>query len=260
MPESRSQFRPPAKEKPPLKKEELRFSRAKAYVSVQKPVEGLCPLREFSQASLLQTLREGVEEAPDVSPFECVMSGLTPLMKHVGDQTVGAYADVHGADDQVVGLDVIDFSLFVGGDAGVHRVPFRQEQSNRPGHQLGQVTIDEPGVFPRELYIPIEAEVVANEDTGTSDNACREGFVMGVPKTDNPAVIFLLIFLLCVDFHQAEVALAFMGQRMSLGADAQVGGFESVLDGGDQFVMRDRTPARRGAGCLYLADILQFDV
>jgi len=83
---------------------------------------------------------------------------------------------------------------------------------------------------------------------------------MRVSESDNPAVVLSLVLLLCVDFHQTEVALTLMGQRMSLGADAQVGRFEGVLDGSDQLMVRDGTPTRRGAGCLHLADILQINV
>lgn len=183
------------------------------------------------------------------------MPGLAPFMKHFRDQTVGAHAYVSSTDDQVMGFDVTDLGFFVGRDPLVLIVPFRQEKTNGTTDELRQVSNDEPCVFPRELDLATEGKVVAYEHTGAGDNTCGELFVVTVTKTKNPAVI--ITGLLCVNLHQAKIAHTVMGKRMSLSSDAEAGGFEGLLDRGDEFVMGYGMPGFSGVGSGNLADIFE---
>ena len=138
------------------------------------------------------------------------MSGFAPFIEHRRNQTVGTDADISSADDQVMGFDVSDVCFLVSGDAFVLIVPFFHEQANGTTDQLRQVAHNEPGVFASEFDLATEAEVVTNEHGGTSDNTSGKGLVVAVTETQNPAIIFA--GCLGVNFHQTEIALAFMRQ------------------------------------------------
>jgi len=63
-----------------------------------------------------------------------------------------------------------------------------------------------------------------------------------------------------MDFHETEVTLTLMGQRMSLRADAQVGDGQRALDGADEFRMRDGTPTLRMERSGNGSDFVEFDM
>ncbi len=175
---------------------------------IEQPVKGFGAFGEFSEVAVLQRFRESVEQAPDVALLKGIVPGFAPFMKHRGDQTVGTHSDIRGPDDEVMGFNVCDLSFFVGGDAFVLIMPFGQEKADGATDQLGQVADDEPGVFTCEFDLATEAQIVANENTGTSDNASRKGLVVAVSETEHPAIV--IAGLLCVDLHQSKVALAFV--------------------------------------------------
>ena len=227
-------------------------------MSVQKAMEGFGAFGQFGEVSVFQGLGERVEQAPDVTTFKGIMTGLSPFMKHFRDQTVGAHADIGRPDDEVVGFGVGDLGFFVGGDAFVLIVPFCEQETDGATDELGEVADDEPGVFAGEFDLTTEGEVVANEHTGTGNDACGELLVVAVPKSKNPAII--ITGFLGVDFHESKIPHSIVGQAVGLGADAQTGGFEGVLDGGDELVVRDGTP---GGGWIRggnFANLLQIDV
>ncbi len=168
------------------------------------------------------------------------MTGLSPFMKHFGDQTVGAHVDIGRTDDQVVGIGVGDLGFFIGGDAFVLIVPFREQETDGATDELGKVSDDEPGVFAGEFDLTTEAEIIADEHTGTGNDTCGELLVVAVPKSKNPAIV--ITGFLGVNLHQTKIPHSIVCQAMGLGADAQTGGFEGFLDSGDELVVRDGTP------------------
>lgn len=95
-------------------------------------MESFCAFRELLETSLFERLRKRIEQAPDVPPLKRTMFRLSPLMQHIGDQTIGAHTDIHRANDQVMGPGIVDVRFFVGSDAFVLIVPFRQEVTDRP--------------------------------------------------------------------------------------------------------------------------------
>ena len=221
-------------------------------------MQGFRALGQFGEVAVLQGFRKRVEQAPDVAPLKGIMTGLAPFMKHFGDQAVGAHADIGRPDDQVVGFRVGDLRLFVGRDAFVLIVPFGEQEANGATDELGQVADDEPSVFAGEFDLTTKGEVVAYEHTGTGNDTCGELLVVAVPKSKNPAIV--VTGFLGMDFHEAKIPHSIMGQAMSLGADAQTGGFEGLLDRGDELVMRDGAPGGGWVRCRNLADLLQIDV
>ena len=108
-------------------------------------------------------------------------------------------------------------------------------------------------MFACEFDLVGERQVVTNEDAGPGDNAGGERLVVAVTQPEYPAVV--VAGFLCVGFHETEVALSLMGQRMSLRADAQVGGDQRALDGGDEFRMLDGTPTVGGTRCFDIVDL-----
>ncbi len=189
---------------------------------IEQPVKGFGAFGEFSEVALLQRFGECVEQAPDVALLKGIVPGFAPFMKHRGDQTVGTDTNIGSPDDKVMGFDVGDVSLFVSCDAFVLIMPFGQEKADGSTDQLGQVADDETCVLACEFDLATEAQIVTNENTGTRDNASRKGLVVAVSETEHPAII--ITGGLGMDLHQSKIALTFVGQRMGLIADPQVGG------------------------------------
>ena len=225
---------------------------------IEQAMQRLGAFWQLREVAFLQGLSESVEQAPNVPPFKSVMPWLAPLMQHGWNETIGTNTYIRGADDEVMGFNVGDIGFFVGGDAFVLIMPFGEQESDGAADQLRQVAHDEPGVFSGEFDLAGERQVVTNEDRGTSDNTSRKGLVVAVTETQNPAII--VVGFLGVDFHETEISLALMGQRMSLRTDAQVGAGQRALHSADEFRMRDGAPAlrmaRRGDG----ADFVELDM
>ncbi len=186
------------------------------------------------------------------------MTGLSPFMKDFRDQTVGAHVHIGRTDDEVVGIGVGDLGFFVGGDAFVLIVPFREQETDRATDELGDVADDEPGVFAGEFDLTTEGEIIANEHTGTGNDTCGKLLVVAVPKSENPAII--ITGFSGVNLHQAKIPHSIVGQAVGLSADAQTGGFEGFLNRGDELVMRDGTPGGGWVRSRNFADFLQIDV
>jgi hypothetical protein len=224
-------------------------------VRIEQPVKGFGAFRQLGEVAVLQRFGERVEQAPDVALLEGVVPRFAPFVKHGRDQSIGANADISGPDDEVMGFDVGDGRLFVGGDAFVLIVPFGKQKADGTADQLRQVADNETGVFASEFDLTTEGEIVANEHTGPGDDARGECFVVAVSQTEHPAIV--IAGGLGVDFHEAKVALAFMGQRMGLVADPQVGGGQGSLHGCDQLMVRNGAPALSGPGCVNGADFVE---
>jgi len=185
-------------------------------MDIEQRVKPLGPLGELDEIAF-QAFGHGVEEAPHGPWREGFMSGLAPFIEHTGDILVRANADIRGADDQIMNRAIIQIGQLVGADAGILMMPALDQLTNSPLDELGQIPVNKPSMFPGNLHLAAEAEVVTNEDTGSRNNASRENFVMAIPKAENPAVIGIGLFPL--NFEQAEVAVTVMGQAVGLIAD-----------------------------------------
>ena len=221
-------------------------------------MQRLGAFRQLREIAFLQRLSERVEQAPHVPPLEDIMSGLAPLMQHGRDETVAAHADIRSADYEVMGFDVGDLGLFVGSDAFVLIMPFREQESDGTADKLRQIAHDEPCVFAREFDLATKAQIVTNEDAGPGDDAGGERLVVRVSQPEHPAVV--VAGILGVNFHETKVALPLVGQRMRLRADAQVGGGQRALDSADEFGVRDGAPALRVARSGNGSDFVEFDM
>ena len=69
------------------------------------------------------------------------------------DVGIGAYADIHAANDEVMGGGAAEAMVLVGGDSLVLLIPLFAKLTNCTTDQLRQIPIDEPGVFPREFHL-----------------------------------------------------------------------------------------------------------
>ena len=135
---------------------------------------------------------------------------------------------------------IADRMIFVGVDALVLIVPFRQQETDGALDQLRQIAMDEAGVFAGELNLAAEAEVVANKHRCASDDARREHLVVAVAQADHPAIIFAGFAAL--DFHEAEVTHPIVSEAVGDTPDGQVGGGQCALNRLDELMMRDGLP------------------
>gem|GEM_PF-3532216 len=99
-------------------------------------------------------------------------------MENGWDEAVGADTDIGGADDEVVGFDVGDVRLFVGGDAFVLIMPFGEQGSDGATDQLREIPHVEPGVFADEFDLATERQIIANQHCGTGNDVGGERFVV----------------------------------------------------------------------------------
>lgn len=185
-------------------------------VRVQKPVKSFGPVRQFTEVSL-ERFGEAVEKAPDRPLLESFVPGFAPLPENGRDQAIAAHTGISGSDDQVVCVGIGDDSVFVGRDAGVLVVPLLNEPADGAFHKLRQVTADEPRVLSGELHLTGKAEVVTDENRRSGDDSRREGLVVGVSQPKHPAVV--TAGRVRVNFHEPEVPLAVVRERVRLGSD-----------------------------------------
>jgi hypothetical protein len=71
-------------------------------------MEGLGAFGQFGEVPVFQGLGERVEQAPDVTTLKGIMTGLSPFMKHIRDQTVGAHADIGRPGKTGVRVQLLD--------------------------------------------------------------------------------------------------------------------------------------------------------
>lgn len=186
---------------------------------IQQSVERLRPLREFSQGPFFQSFGERVEQAPDVSGVEFIVLRFSPLMEDGGNEAIATHPHVGCTNDEIMRRRVVDPLVLVGIESGGLVMPLLQHSANPGFNQMRQITNDVPGVLPGQLDLSAEAEVVANEHTGTGHYTSRECFVVGIPQAQHPAIIVVVVAIL--DFHEAEIPLTLVAQRMSEVADGE---------------------------------------
>ena len=216
---------------------------------VEQAVQGFGAFGQLDEVAF-EGFGERVEQAPHRALMERLMARVPPLLQHVRQLPGGADADVQGAHHQIVSGAVLQFGVFVAGDALILVVPALHQSAYRALHQLRQIPQDEPGVLAREFDLAAEAEVVANEDTGTGGDAGRERLVVTVAQAEHPAVV--LVGLATLDLHQAEVAQAVVTQAVRLGADGETVTVDDAFHLADQFNVRNGCPGGRGSwrGCV----------
>lgn len=122
---------------------------------VEQPVQGFCATGQFKKVPL-ECLRERIEQAPHIAWLEILVTRFSPFVEHRGDEAVAADPDIVSADHEIVGGAVVEIGELVVGDAGVLVVPALPQFPDRPMHQTGQITDDEPRVFSGEFHLPAE--------------------------------------------------------------------------------------------------------
>jgi hypothetical protein len=216
-------------------------------VVVEERVETLGAAGEQGQVAL-ENLGKRVVQAPDVAWGELPVTGITPLVKDLGDLRGGDDLGIERLDDQIVGEPVLQGTVLVHVDAPVLGMPLVDQLSDRSAREQGQVLADHEGVFTRQLHLAGEAEVVAHHYRRAGDDAAGERLVVAVADAHHPAVIRVVVAV--GDLEQAEVAITFPGHAVRLGDDAQSSLAQRVLDSLEQFHMTDRAPGgcrgRRG--------------
>lgn len=211
---------------------------------IEQAVQRFGAAREFDEVAF-QRFGERVEQTPRIPWCERFVSRFAPFVQHSRDELVRAHADIHGAHDQVVCGAVFDIGELIRRDARVLMVPAVHEFADGALNEARQITGDVRGVFARQLHLAGKAEVVADENTRPSGDACGECFVVAVSQSEHPAVVFSV--LLAQDFHQSEIALTVVAQAVGLGSDDEAVRSECALDLGDKFEVRNGRPCGRRA-------------
>lgn len=207
---------------------------------VEQAVQGFRPSWQLHKVAF-QNLSEGIEQRPYVTSLECTVTRLTPLLKHGGNASCSTDTDITRSDDEIVSVGVRDFGFFVGSDTAILLMPLRHELTDGALGNQWEVTGDKFRVLPGKFYFAAEAEVIADEHGGTSDDASRERLIVAVSESEHPAII--IAGFLPVDFHETEITLTFVAETVRLIADGQVGDRQRSLHGFDQFQMRNGIPS-----------------
>ena len=194
----------PAKKSPPgwrtlcLQEHPATASGTQADVVVEQAVQGFGAFGQLGEVAF-QSFGERVEQAPHRALPERVVARVTPLLQHVRQLPCGADTDVQGAHDQVMRGAILQFGVFVSGDALVLMVPALHQPTHRTLNQLRQIPQDEPSVFAREFDLAAEAQVVTHKDAGPGGDAGWERLVVTVAQAEHPAVV--LVGLAALDLH-----------------------------------------------------------
>ena len=205
-------------------------------MDIQERMKPLGPFGQLDEVAF-EAFRHGIEETPHRARREGFMPGLTPFVEHARDKLIRADTDIRGPDDQIMSRAIIQIGQLVGADASVLVVPAFNQLADGSLDELREVTVNVTSVFPADLHLAAEAEIVADEHAGSRDNASREHLIMAVTEAENPAVIGIGLFPL--HFEQTEVTAAVVGQTVSLIADSQAVAFQRVLDAVDEVNVRD---------------------
>ncbi len=228
---------------------------AQTNVVIEEAVQGFGAFGQLDEVAF-QGFGERVEQAPHRAFPERVMARVTPLLQHVRQLPCGADTDVQGAYDQVMCGAVLQFGVFVAGDALVLVVPALHQPPHRALHQLRQIAQDEPGVLACEFNFATEAEVVTDKDTGPGGDAGGERLVVAVAQAEHPAVV--RVGLAALDLHQAEVTQAVVAEAVRLGADGEAVTVDDALHLADQFNVRNGCPGGRGSWRGDVDDLVTF--
>jgi len=114
----------------------------------------LSPLGEFSQASLLESLGEGIEQRPDGFLLEFLMPWLTPFMENGGDQPVAAHPHIGRTNDEVMRQRVGDVPVLIAIKPDILVMPLLHQTADAALDQVWQITDNEPCVFACQLDLP----------------------------------------------------------------------------------------------------------
>ena len=152
---------------------------------------------------------------------------------------------------------VVDVGQLIGGEPGVLVMPATHQPAYGGLDEPRQIPGNEPGVFSGQLHLAAEAQVVTDEDLGTSGNARRERLIMTVTKAQHPAVI--LIGFAALDLHEAEVAGSVVAEAVGLIADDETVGPEGLFHMGHQSDMGDGRPCVGGPRRGDVHDLFAFD-
>ncbi len=132
---------------------------------------------------------EGIEEAPECSALEGLVSGMPPLVEHAGDLRGRDRLAIHRTDHEVVGLGIVDASDFVGIHSLVELEELVSQLTHCPGREMAQVSHRMACVFATDPDFPGEGEVVANKHPCACNESCRVGLVVAVADSHDPGIV-----------------------------------------------------------------------
>ena len=112
---------------------------------------------------LLVRFRKRIEERSRCSWREFRVAWPSPLFQHLRDLSGSNHTRIESTDHNVVGSLIGYWGLVVGQDSVIQIVQFASQLSHRPSREVTQIPLSIPGVFPRDLHLATEREIVAAE-------------------------------------------------------------------------------------------------
>ena len=204
-----------------------------------------------------QHLGKRIEETPQGTRPERIVTGLAPLIEHIRDTGGADDASVKSADGDVVYRSILDAVIFVAGDAVVLFVPFAGELTDRLVDQTGKIPKDKPRVLAANNNLAYEGQIIANKHLVADDEAGGEPLVVRIAETQDPRVVRMRATV--ADLHEAEVTIAVVGQGVGLVDDGQSVARQYRLDLGKKLGVWYRLPSRSASRCGSGPHILAFD-
>jgi hypothetical protein len=151
---------------------------------------------------------------------------------------------------------VVDPFLVVAENPVVKTLEFASKLTDGPSCQLTEITFGIAGMFPRNLNLPAEAQIMTAEYFGACHQSSREGLVMAVPYSNSPGP-FKDSPSGQGDVQNAEVPLSVVTQRMGLFRYDEAAALELIVYFTEDPAVRQRKPRFRIFGCGYLPQISQ---
>lgn len=156
---------------------------------VKESVQRFASFDRSMRIDSLVHFSEGVEQTPSISGLKLWEAWLSPLSQNMTNLAWNDRLAIYGPDDEIVGRRISDGFLSVGRDTLIEELKLIAKFSNGTSGKMVEISHGVPGMFPTQLDLPAEDKVVANEDSGSGNQARWIAFVVAVSKPDDPAVV-----------------------------------------------------------------------
>jgi len=226
--------------------------------AVEEPMQGLASGYDGVRVESLVCLGKGIEETPGIPGRELLVGGLSPFLEDPRDLSGGDGPAIDRFDHEIMGFRIGQGTIPVGLDALIETSEAIAKLTHRSRCEMTKITHRKPGVFPADLDLAGEGQVITAEDVSPGDKTGREGFVVAVSQPDNPVVV-LDRTMGETYLEDTEVAISLVTEGMGFRRKLEPGIFELSLDLVNEISVRERKPGVGGSRCGCLEDILARD-
>ncbi len=227
-------------------------------LGVEEPVQGLSALAGSVGIHSFVDLCHGVEQAPSGTWQKLRVTRFTPFVENIRNLGRGDRTGIQGFDDDVVSTLIVYTCFIVAKNPLVKALEFIPKQTYGSCCQMTQITLSKAGVFPRDLNLATEAQIITAEYFSACHQPCWERLVMAVPYSYGPAP-FKDTASGQRDVQHTEIALTIVTQCMRFFRHNEPATVELIVDFVEHFAVSQRVPcfsvSRRG----YFPQLLPAD-